>query len=311
MTLVTTTFDPNNKSSAFTLSNSNLTAVVTSGTGTVRSTRSCPGLTYFEIATSNVYSGTPRVGIANPGGNLNDNLGVDNYAVGYNSTGNVYINGTSVASVGSWSAGANIGIAVDTIYQVVWFRVNGGNWNGNVSYTPGGTVTGGISLTTMTGNQYMPAIGAVASAGFTANFLSGSWSYSAPSGFVAISSVVLSANYSGNTYQFSHTANVSTGSQRLTQAGDNSGCIGFTPGNASSPLAANVTVSGSIEVLSSPSAKLVTVYDQKTGQYLGSTTSNVSTGDFSLLCNGRGQVFVVAQDPTTYQALIYDNITPG
>ena len=51
MSLVATTFNPSDKSSIFTLSNGNLTATNSSGTGTVRATRPCPGNVYFEIAT--------------------------------------------------------------------------------------------------------------------------------------------------------------------------------------------------------------------------------------------------------------------
>ena len=309
MGLVPTTFWPYYTSGDITLSNGNLTATITSGTGASLANRPVINLVYFEITTSNAYSGTPRVGFSNYPSSWSSSIGHDVYSIGYDSGGTVYNNNTSLSTLNSWSAGSTICVAINPSYQLVWFNVNGGFWN-SISNASPATNTEGISISSVQGASFYPAIGATASASFTANFGGSAWLYTCPLGYYGPSNVTVNTGLAENSIANPQTS-ISSPIERSARPGNDWGGIGFTSGNAGSPLAANVAVSGSVDILSSPAAKLVTVYDQKTGQYLGSTVSNVSTGDFSLLCNGRGQVFVVAQDPTTYQALIYDNITPG
>jgi hypothetical protein len=319
MTLVTTTFDPNNRGSAINLSNGYLTANVTSGTGSIFATRPCPGLTYFEIATQSGLSGTPRVGIRQfwqiPSFNTdynstNNNLGADIYSIGYDSGGSVYVNGSSIATLASWTPGNTICVAINTIYQLIWFNVNGGNWNNSGNANVVGH-TGGININSsvLSGSSYFPAVGAAANASFNGNFTSNSWTYTAPSGFNAISNVTVVARQSGNTNIWAHTKTVANVTQRCTQVPYKSGTIAFTAGNAGSPLAANVSVSGTVQQVSTPIALMVRVYDQHTGELL---ESNVSTGgNFYALAHGRSNVFIVALDPTSYRAQIYDQVTPA
>ena len=131
-----------------------------------------------------------------------NNLGADYYGVGYDSGGSVYINGSNVQTLGTWSAGANIGVCVNVEYQQIWFRVNGGNWNNNSSNNPAASPpTGGLSLSSLAVSSYSPACGASAAASFTLNATSGSWTYSAPTGYAAISAVTPVAEFIGSNQQ--------------------------------------------------------------------------------------------------------------
>jgi len=307
MPLVATTLDPSNKGGNAALSSGNLTATF-SGSANVAATRSAVGPAYFEVVTT---SGTPRVGVAQsaPGTSYrNSNLGADVLSLGYDSGGSVYVNGSSVATLASWSAGANIGVAIDTGLQAIWFRVNGGNWNNNASYSPV-TGVGGISLSSLLGTNYFPAVGAGGSAACNLLFLAGSWAYSAPSGFSAMSSATIQTGRS-STRRVLHKTPLACGG-RTGGVANRYGGIGFTTGLAGSPLGPRVKVSGTVQENGSSAARTVFVYDQNTGALLGKTKSDPTTGAFSLLCLGRGKVFVVALDSPSYQAQVYDNITPA
>lgn len=63
----------------------------------------------------------------------------------------------------------------------------------------------------------------------------------------------------------------------------------------------------------SPCARTVYVYDNATGAYLGTTTSDASTGAYEVLCNCSGnEVFrvVMANEATLYNHII-DRVNPG
>ena len=137
MTLVAATFDPANKGSNMTLSGGSLTATITSGSGVARSTRAIAATVYFEVATSGSYSGTPRVGLSQSRGQSQQQPRDRLLRHRVRSGGNVYIDGSVVATIATWSAGANIGVAVDPLHQEIWFRVNGGNWNNSGAADPG------------------------------------------------------------------------------------------------------------------------------------------------------------------------------
>ncbi|SDR46996.1 hypothetical protein [Paraburkholderia tuberum] len=82
---------------------------------------------------------------------------------------------------------------------------------------------------------------------------------------------------------------------------------------ADSNLLASKYVSGVVTVQGVATAGLtVRAYDQVTGALLGSATT-ASDGSYRIMCyaNGSDQVFVAAFDPSTYQAMIFDQIQPG
>lgn len=73
-------------------------------------------------------------------------------------------------------------------------------------------------------------------------------------------------------------------------------------------------ISGTIlDTNGSPCARTINVYDNATGAYLGTTTSDASTGTYEVLCNCSGnEVFrvVMANESTLYNHII-DRINPG
>ena len=238
----------------------------------------------------------------------NANVGADVWSCGYDTNGNVYINNSSVASLASWSAGANISVALDTVNRTIWFRVNGGNWNNNTAYDPA-TNTGGIDVSGMPGGNYYPAFGSASSAAGTAAFLSAAWTYSAPSGFAAMSDVAPVERSAGRRdYQATSLAVASPVQRNSTPT---QRTVAFTAGAAGSPLGSGVSVSGTVQELGVNVSRKLYVYDHSNGELLDTTTSDGSTGAFTVLARSRNQVFVVAMDPTTYQAQVYDRITPA
>ncbi len=76
-------------------------------------------------------------------------------------------------------------MAFDIASHLIWFRVNGGNWNNNASYDPA-TATGGISFTSL-GTTYacIDVIDNVTTGIVTTNFGAAAFTYGVPSGFTA------------------------------------------------------------------------------------------------------------------------------
>ncbi len=183
MGLIATTWDSNKKGAAVTLSGGNLTATVSSGTGSVAATNKIGGLTYFELVIGATLTGSSRVGACNSWFTKTGLLGVDNNGVGYDSGGTVKINNATVATLAPYVATNNIGVAIDPIRFLIWFRVAGALWNNDISsnQNPDGAV-GGISIAAIV-NDFAPAWGGTATSSDTAQFASGSWTYAAPTGF--------------------------------------------------------------------------------------------------------------------------------
>lgn len=185
---VGTTWNPSDKVSTIVLSNGNLTASGgVSSVGNVRSTGTvATGLKfYFEQTYVTPTTGIIGVGIANSSAVVNTN----NYAntAFITDGGNIFINGSNTGiNLGTFTTGIVIGIAVDLANYLIWFREGpAGNWNGNASYSPGGT--GGQSISAfMTG---VPAYGYLAynssGAVVTANFGGSAFAGAVPSGFTA------------------------------------------------------------------------------------------------------------------------------
>ncbi|WP_454737582.1 hypothetical protein [Cupriavidus necator] len=78
------------------------------------------------------------------------------------------------------------------------------------------------------------------------------------------------------------------------------------------PATAARTVSGTVKVEGTPTGGLlVRAYAKPTGEYIGQATS-AGDGSYSINCgNVWADVYVVAFDPTTYQAVVFDQIVPG
>ena len=103
----------------------------------------CPGAgnPFFQSigvgATSMNYQGNPYG--AYPGN--------DNKSVGFSMDGNFYFNGSIVASaLPTWTTGDLIDVAIDLSNNKIWIRVNGGNWNNDISQNPA-TGNGSLGIT--------------------------------------------------------------------------------------------------------------------------------------------------------------------
>ncbi|MBF3820839.1 discoidin domain-containing protein [Burkholderia pseudomallei] len=72
------------------------------------------------------------------------------------------------------------------------------------------------------------------------------------------------------------------------------------------------TVSGTVTVSGTPTGGLlVRAYAKATGEFIGQATS-ASDGTYSIKCGvDWADVYVIAFDPTAYQAVIYDQVVPG
>lgn len=308
--MAATTFDPNNKSSAFALSGSNLIAT-SSGAANVRATRSLTGLSYFEI-TVTTLTGSIGIGLCNytfgvTGTTL---LGTDNNGLRLSNGGNVVLNGAVLSTIQTFVQGDVVCVAVDIKNRLIWFRTNGGNWNNNASNDPA-TGVGGIDYSSMNLGPLFPEVscsltGAVLTAKFTSGF-----AQAVPSGFASVdtcSAVAVSSDAPiGASYgQIGGAA----GSPSATGPEARASWLGVGRSyRLWTPAGAAVVVSGVVkEAGVAVSGKTVRLYDHNTGDYLGCATSDGS-GLFSINALGRTTTFVVATD-AGYNALIFDSVVP-
>jgi hypothetical protein len=178
-----------------TLSNGNLEAAHTAGTGW---TGNSLGSTYaMFVATMGVTSGkwywegtftsatTGSVGIVNAGAGLQYYVGYGAKSVGYTST-YVYNNGfgSAVASMPSYAQGDIIGVAIDMDNGKLYFSKNGTFINSGNPAAGTGNVASGL-----TGETVFPAVSQLGSSdgiSFTVNFGQRAFAYTAPSGYKAL-----------------------------------------------------------------------------------------------------------------------------
>lgn len=184
----TTAWNPLDKNSNVNLSNANLTATM-GGSSFFSSFRAVAshnsGKYYYEMLIGTFSSPTGQaVGIANASAPLGGSLSPDgNTAVWVQSTSTTS-GGTSQTMNGvTYTAGDIVSIAVDIGNSKIWFRVNGGNWMGDVTANPA-TNAGGASMSGVSAGPYFP-VGTVYDNGsfLTANFGATAYSYAVPSGF--------------------------------------------------------------------------------------------------------------------------------
>ena len=171
-----------------TVSNGNLTGAYTGAgsNGIVRGTGfKSAGKYYFE-STIGQHSGSSGDGV---GLLLSTGTAIDVSAQNANvvdvilNTGNIWANGTNPKTIGTIVTGNVVGVAVDLDNHKIWFRNNGGNWNGAAigSENPA-TNTGGV---TFPSGSYSPNFFWNWANGDsqTANFGATSFNAAAPSGF--------------------------------------------------------------------------------------------------------------------------------
>jgi hypothetical protein len=300
-------YDPTRKTNQ-TIGNFGAKATST-GAGTAQLLRTLQGKAYMEF-TPSVVTGTPSCGLLGSAGvnSTTTDLQSSTFALAYLASGAVRVNNVTLQTIAAWVAGNRIGMAVDPANRLVWFRVNGGNWNNNVANNPA-TGVGGIDFTAaMTnGGTLVPAIYASLTGTMwdivteTAQFID-----AAPAGFSDIAAVQYTRadSVSAAAHPIPLTTGMPANGFTASTLPKSVGGKFFTPAGAvtvvsGTTLEAGVLVAG----------KRVDVYDRDTGELLGSTRSDVA-GNWSVPCLGRVAVRVVGSDPTTYNSVVYDNVVP-
>jgi hypothetical protein len=183
--------NPSDKNSNITLSNSNLTA--TRGPGqnwaAARATRSAStGKKFYSVIWDN-YSGFHLIGMATANHSLSDGsfVGSSTASVALFPASNqvLFANGVIGSMALGESQGSVFDMAVDLGARILWFRRNGGNWNGNSSADPV-SGSGGVAydFSGFNGAIMFPALSFYNSGDqMTFNFGATAYSYSPPTGF--------------------------------------------------------------------------------------------------------------------------------
>ena len=257
--MTTTTWNPSDKSSGVTLSNSNLTATCNNGANSqgVRGNVShSSGKWYIEFHSFYFASvgGPGGVGIAN----LSDSL-TETSAGAFSNTDAAGIFLGKTIEVGNGSAGSSgivndltgsnvAGVAVDMDAGLVWFTTDGTHWNNGGTANPA-TGVGGYSLTAGTpmGTAYPKAWirwGLSGAPYDTATINgSGSFTFTIPSGFTQWDGAVLTGTWASTEADdaFSGAGGILGGSWHSTEAKDTMAFIERPHGFWYSTEAADVT----------------------------------------------------------------------
>jgi len=175
-----------------TLSGGNLVATGFAATGGVRSNKILkPGNKYYwEVTLTAVASNALACGIATANVTLSTAAGTTAGVAAVNRLANVFINGVNQGvSLGvPFPAGTVIGVAVDLLSNLIWFRVGAsGPWNtsGVSSYNPADT-TGGFYIGALTGSLHaFFATGGTGDA-VTVNFGATAFVGAVPTGFIPL-----------------------------------------------------------------------------------------------------------------------------
>lgn len=274
--------------------------------GGAHADRAISGLTYFS-AVITTLTGTPQIGICDVASAVGTALGSTLTSVGYLSTGAVQLNGVTIATIAAYVATNRIDCAVDWGARMIWFRVNNGNWNNNVANNPA-TGVGGIDISTAINlGTATPAIYASLSGTVWTMEFSTPFTNAAPASFVTVDTIQYTvANWTTDPRgYFVPTGTPPAAVLKAYQLPNDESTFGKHYNGSTI-----TRVSGTImEVSVTIGGKRVDVYDRVTGELLGTTYSAVD-GTWSVACLGRPSVRVVADDPTTYNSLVYDNVLP-
>jgi hypothetical protein len=110
---------------------------------------------YFEIIVVSLNNG--GIGVGNPNESIGNYLGADTNGINlYFPSGWAYNGSVASTLLTVPNAGDIVSFAIDGIDSLIWARINGGNWNGDViaNQNPA-TVTGGFSCVGIFGAKYM------------------------------------------------------------------------------------------------------------------------------------------------------------
>ena len=178
-----TTLNPADKKNAsVVLSNGNLTSTGgdSGGNNWVRSTTAQTGKVYCEmkadVMANKVFGIADLSAMTYPGANAK--------SFGLYGNGSGGINATFPAWGVPFATGNIVSMAVDLTAKLVWFRVNGGNWNAGGTADPA-TGVGGFDISAYTGTVHYFIVSGNNTVKSTVNFGATAYAYAVPSGFVS------------------------------------------------------------------------------------------------------------------------------
>lgn len=189
--LTRATFDITMKDTSFSLdaATQDTATKTASGQAAVMGTTALTaGKWYFEVTfVSGTSSGNASVGVCSRNGALGTQIGYNdssgNSIACFQTSGNVYANGTKVASgvVSFGTAGNVICVAVDVSSRLIWFRLGAsGNWNNSGTAAPS-TDTGGLTIPGT--YAILPAVCSDSASVWTANFGQSTFTGTVPTGY--------------------------------------------------------------------------------------------------------------------------------
>jgi hypothetical protein len=245
------------------------------------------------------------LGFGTTGTNLENFLGVDTNSIGITNEGNVYynINVINVPIFSGLPTFGNVGDIIDIAINgntYMWYRVNGGNWNGDNTANPA-TNSGGLLIDSFSGSTLHPAIALMGFSGPSVFSVYQTSHYGLPSGFTQI------AGDRPSNVSFTLTSNMFDTGQYSGPVCNNpqgqwNGLTGFTVSNAVD-LACGVTahLSGTTEI---HNAYLAAGATESYGGYIcdviwasGSTVINGIAKVAYVPINGN-QIMISTVDPT-------------
>jgi hypothetical protein len=191
--MANTAWSPTDKSANITLTGGNLIATVTAGggLGLRAADKQLTGKFYWEITVGTAGGTATGVGIAGAAWSLT--AGYSSPGVSAPSSGVTRFNGTiytdgvtSGFTLGAWTGGQLICIAVDCVARLIWYRLGAaGNWNGSASANPA-TGVGGVPTSLSGGIALYPNASLFGNGDqATANFGDGAFTGTVPSGFTS------------------------------------------------------------------------------------------------------------------------------
>jgi hypothetical protein len=151
-----TTWNPSDKSASVSLSSGDTVATNdTFGRHAVRAVAGkSTGKWAFRVTPTIGTSVETLIGIATSSASLNNGIGLDDNAYGYNaSNGVVYKNTVGQATYQLYSSGQPVDVCCDFDNNRMWVRRNNGNWNNDATANPA-TNTGGLDISALTGTKY-------------------------------------------------------------------------------------------------------------------------------------------------------------
>lgn len=190
-------FSPLYKSSGITLSGSNLTATCSNGTTVVpTNVVANVGVTlgascYWEyLINTDSHPGSEGSGVGFTSYYLTGYVGSSQQSIALYNDGWVVYQATKTVQISPWTTSNVVRVALANPLasgsRYVWFATGSGNWNNNPAANPA-TGVGGIAVQATNVHEFLPAVELEDPAtSVTLRIASGSWSFAAPSGFVAI-----------------------------------------------------------------------------------------------------------------------------